>query len=88
MDRTAALNLLNALIDPQTGKGLVDAGLVQGLSLRQGRAGFMMEVSGEDVARYTSVCAAAERALMTLPGVEKAQVVLTASEPPPPKMRV
>jgi ATP-binding protein involved in chromosome partitioning len=83
MDRAAALNLLNQLVDPKSGKGLVDAGLVQGLSLRQGRAGFMLEVAGEDVAAYAPVCAAAEAALMTLPGVDKAQVVLTSSEPPP-----
>ena len=83
MDRDDALNLLNRLTDPKTGRGLVDAGLVQGLSLRQGRAGFMMEVAGEDVALYGAVCEAAERALLTLPGVDKAQVVLTSAEPPP-----
>jgi ATP-binding protein involved in chromosome partitioning len=52
------------------------------LSIRNGRAGFMMEVAGEDVALYQPVSAAAERALLTLPSVEKAQVVLTAAEPP------
>jgi len=80
----AALARLNSILDPRTGKGLSDAGLVQGLSIRGGRAGFMIEVGGEDVALYGPVREAAEAALRELPGVEKAQVVLTASEPPPP----
>jgi ATP-binding protein involved in chromosome partitioning len=80
---TAALDRLNSIIDPRSGKGLYDAGMVQGLSIRGGRAGFMMEVRGEDVALYGPVHEAAEAALRELPGVDKAQVVLTASEPPP-----
>jgi ATP-binding protein involved in chromosome partitioning len=77
-----ATKLLDAIPDPRSGKGLAAAGLVQGLSIRNGRAGFMMEVAGEYVGLYEPVAAAAERALLTLPGVEKAQVVLTATEPP------
>ena len=80
----AALVRLNSILDPRTGKGLSDAGMVQGLSIRNGRAGFMIEVRGEEVALYEPVCKEAEAALRELPGVEKAQVVLTASEPPPP----
>jgi ATP-binding protein involved in chromosome partitioning len=79
----AALLRLNSILDPRTGKGLSDAGMVQGLSIRGGRAGFMMEVQGEEVALYGPVREAAEAALRDLPGVEKAQVVLTASEAPP-----
>ena len=79
----AALVRLNSILDPRTGKGLSDAGMVQALSIRNGRAGFMMEVAGEDVGLYGPVREAAEAALRELPGVEKAQVVLTASEAPP-----
>ena len=82
-DPAAAAKLLDAIIDPRSGQGLMASGLVQGLSLRNGRAGFMMEVAGEDVALYESVARAAEQALMTLAGIDKAQVVLTASEAPP-----
>jgi ATP-binding protein involved in chromosome partitioning len=82
MDRQDALDLLNTLNDPISGKGLVDAGLVQGLSLRLGRAGFMLEVPGDQVVAYERVRQAAEQMLLTLPGVEKAQVVLTSAEPP------
>ncbi len=83
IDRNRVLEMLNAVADPVSGKGLADAGLVQGLSLREDRAGFMLEVPGELVARYEAVRKAAERALLTVPGVKAAQVVLTASEPVP-----
>jgi ATP-binding protein involved in chromosome partitioning len=76
-----AADLLDTLIDPRSGRGLVTAGLVQGLSIRSGRAGFMMEVAGDDVAFYARIREAAEQILLTLPGVDKAQVVLTAAEP-------
>jgi ATP-binding protein involved in chromosome partitioning len=78
-DREQILKALNQVIDPKSGQGLVAAGLVQALSVRTGRAGFMLEVAPEDVARYGPVRDAAEAALRALPGVERAQVVLTAT---------
>ena len=88
-DRDAVLKALEAVTDPLTGQGLTSAGLVRGLALRAGRAGFMLEVRAEDLQRYEPVRAAAEAALMALPGVSQAQVVLTTetlaptSSPPP-----
>jgi ATP-binding protein involved in chromosome partitioning len=78
-DRDKVLAALDGVIDPRTGRGLAAAGLVQGLMLGEGRAGFMLEVPSEDAARYAPVRDAAERALKTVPGVAKAQVVLTAA---------
>ena len=86
-DQATVLAALDAVPDPRSGRGLVAAGLVQALALRPGRAGFMMEVPAGDAAFYAPVRDAAEAALRALPGVERAQVVLTASaaagEPPP-----
>ena len=76
--RAAALAALDHVLDPKTGQGLVAAGLVHGLALGPGRAGFMMEVPAADVGIYARVREAAEAALRSLPGVERAQVVLTA----------
>ena len=78
-DKDRVLAALDRVIDPKSGRGLVAAGLVQGLVLGEGRAGFMLEVASEDAARYGYVRDAAEAALKTVPGVEKAQVVLTAA---------
>ena len=69
---------LDRIADPASGHGLVTAGLVQGLVVRNGRAGFMLEVPASVVASYAPVREAAEKALAGLPGVEQAQVVLTA----------
>ncbi|MDB5429507.1 MAG: iron-sulfur cluster assembly/repair protein ApbC [Caulobacter sp.] len=76
--RDAALEALDQVIDPVSGKGLSSAGLVQGLVVRGGRAGFMLEAPAGHAAAYAPVREAAEKALAALPGVEKAQVVLTA----------
>jgi ATP-binding protein involved in chromosome partitioning len=77
--RAAIIEALNAVADPRSGQGLVRAGLVHGLAFGPGRAGFMMEVRAEDAELYAPVREAAEAALRRVPGVDKAQVVLTAS---------
>src|SRR3984957_1919655 len=78
-DKDRILAALDKVIDPKSGRGLVAAGLVQGLMVGEGRAGFMLEVPAEDAARYAYVRDAAEKALKAVPGVDKAQVVLTAA---------
>ncbi len=89
--RTAVLQALDAVKDPKSGQGLAMAGLVRGLTLREGRAGFMLEVPKADAELYASVRDQAEAALRALPGVAHAQVVLTAEDapaaPPPPSSR-
>ena len=79
VDRAAALDALDAIIDPKSGRGLSAAGLVQGLVVEGGKAGFMLEIAPVDAALYAPVRDAAEKALAALPGVTTAQVVLTAA---------
>ena len=81
-DRSRILAALEAIADPKTGRGLVSAGLVQALVAAPGRAGFMIEVETGDGALYAPVRDAAEAALKSVPGVDKAQVVLTADRQP------
>ena len=78
----AALAVLDGIRDPSTGKGLAAAGLVQGLMIRDGRAGFMLEVPAAVAQLYAPVRDAAEKALAALPGIERAQVVLTTATGP------
>ena len=82
VERKAVLQALNAIPDPKSGRGLVEAGLVQGLVAREGRAGFMMEVEPQDADLYGAVRDQAEAVLKAFPGVERAQVVLTADRAP------
>jgi ATP-binding protein involved in chromosome partitioning len=86
-DRSAILTALDAVKDPKSGQGLSSAGLVRGLTIRGDRAAFMLEVPAADIALYTPVHEAAERALAAVPGVATAQVVLTA-ETPAPQLKV
>jgi len=81
-DRGAILAALDQIADPKSGQGLARAGLVQGLALAEGRASFMLEVAPADAALYAPVRDAAERALLTVSGVEKAQVALTTAAAP------
>ncbi|MCE3290431.1 MAG: sodium:proton antiporter [Caulobacter sp.] len=82
IDRDAVLAALDKVVDPRSGRGLAAAGLVQGLVVRDGTVGFMLEVPAADAGRYGYIREQAEAALKGLPGVEKAQVVLTAEAAP------
>ncbi len=77
-DRPAVIAALEAVRDPKTGQGLVAAGLVQGLTVADDRAGFVMEVPTADAALYAPVRDAAEAALKALPGMARVSVVLSA----------
>ncbi len=77
-DRAAVIAALDALPDPKTGQGLVAAGLVQGLTVADDRAGFVMEVPAGDTALYAPIRDAAEAALKAIPGMARVSVVLTA----------
>jgi ATP-binding protein involved in chromosome partitioning len=77
-DRSAVISALDAILDPKTGQGLVAAGLVQGLTVAEDRAGFVMEVPTAQAALYAPVRDAAEAALKALPGMARVSVVLSA----------
>ena len=77
-DRDVVIAALDRVLDPKTGKGLAAAGLVRGLTLGPGRAGFMLEVAVSETAMYAPVRDEAQAALSAVPGVAKAQVVLTS----------
>jgi ATP-binding protein involved in chromosome partitioning len=79
-ERAAIIAALNGVRDPKSGQGLVAAGLVHGLAIGPGRAGFMLEVPPADVRLYTETRNEAEAALLAVAGVAKAQVVLTTQE--------
>ncbi|RZJ01790.1 MAG: iron-sulfur cluster carrier protein ApbC [Brevundimonas sp.] len=76
-DRSAVIAALDGILDPKTGQGLAAAGLVQGLTVAEDRAGFVMEVPTADAALYAPVRDAAEAALKALPGMARVSVVLT-----------
>ena len=74
---------LDGVMDPATGQGLVQAGRIQGLTLAEGRASAVLEAPPGQGEAYMAVRDAAEAALGALPGIQVAQVVLTADRPAP-----
>ena len=82
-DAAQAAALLETVIDPKSGRGLMSARLIQGLVVSEGRVSCMIEAPRAEVARYAPIRDAAEAALKTLTGIEKVQVALTTATPGP-----
>jgi len=81
IDRSTVITVLDAIVDPKSGQGLMESGLVRGLTVTSDRAGFALEVSAADAALYAPVRDAAEAALKALPGMSRVSVILTAEAP-------
>jgi len=77
---TQILDALRAVRLPQGGD-LVGAGMVSGLTLREGHVGFAIEVDPTQATVMEPVRKAAEKIIMDLPGVLTATVVLTLDQP-------
>jgi ATP-binding protein involved in chromosome partitioning len=81
---TAARAALDRIADPASGRGLVQSGRVQALTIEGARASCVLDAGPEDPAAYLAARDAAEAALAALPSVTTAQVILTAERPAPP----
>jgi ATP-binding protein involved in chromosome partitioning len=80
--RDDVLNALARVTDPASGKHVVEAGLVQGLVVRDGNVGFSIEVAPERGQASEPLRKATEDAVRTLPGVLSVTAVLTAHSEP------
>jgi ATP-binding protein involved in chromosome partitioning len=81
--RDDVLKALAQVIDPASGKDVVSAGLIQGLTLRDGNVGFAIEVPAARGPQSEPLRKAAEDAVAKLPGVFSVTAVLTAHNEPP-----
>lgn len=78
--REAVLDALRRVIDPASGRNIVDDDLVQGLVLRDGHVGFAIEVPPARGREAEPLRKAAEAAVTKLPGVLSVTAVLTAHQ--------
>jgi ATP-binding protein involved in chromosome partitioning len=78
----AVHDALRTVRDPATGQDLLQAGLIQGLTVRDGLVHLAIEVARDRVPGMEPVRAAAERAIRGVPGVLSSTVVLTAHRAP------
>lgn len=81
----AVRTALRAVRDPATGRDVVEAGLVEGLTVRDGMVQFAIQVPRERARDSEPLRAAAEKAAAAVRGVISATVVLTAHRAEAPK---
>lgn len=82
----AVRQALRSVRDPMGGRDVVEAGMVQGLTARDGLVQFAIAVPRERAREMEPLRQAAEKAAAGVPGVISATAVLTAHrEPPGPK---
>jgi ATP-binding protein involved in chromosome partitioning len=83
------LNILKGVTDPASGSSVVEAGLVQGLTVEGGHVSFILEVAPERGAAAEPLLQACEAAVRATPGVTSVSAVLTAHRgsgaPPAPR---
>ncbi|NQU59941.1 MAG: Mrp/NBP35 family ATP-binding protein [Rhodospirillales bacterium] len=75
------LKTLGEVIDPDSGKDIVSAGMVKGLQTKEGHVAFAIEVDPAKGAGLEPLRKEAEEAVFDLAGVVSATVVLTADRP-------
>ncbi len=80
--RQALDTALARIIDPQSGRDLVSAGLIEGLEVKGGLVHVALLTERARAAAMEPVRLAAERALAAVPGVQNATVVLTTKAAP------
>ena len=88
--REQVLEALGAIVDPFRGMDIVSAGMVTGLAVSGTAVGFSIEVEPERGPALEPLRKAAEKAVLEIPGIASATVVLTAhsdsaSPSPPPR---
>ena len=76
--RELVLKALGTVLDPARGTDIVSAGMVTGLTVSGSAVGFSIEVEPERGPALEPLRKAAEKAVLAVPGVASATVVLTA----------
>lgn len=79
VSREIVLSALRVIAHPDGGN-VVSRGLVQGVVIRDGHVGFMIEVAPQDGARFEPLRRACEEAVARIEGVKKVTAVLTAHQ--------
>jgi len=83
LSRNDILAALDQVIDPVSGRSVVQQDMVQGLVVRDGHVGFALEVAASQGRAAEPLRAAVEAAAKAVPGVLSVTAVLTAHEDGP-----
>jgi len=90
LNRDDILATLAKIIDPTSGKDLITADYVRGLTIEGANVRFVLEVPPQHGPTMEPLRVVAERAVAGLPGVDKVSVLLTAhaDKAPPPDLKI
>ncbi|MCG8689645.1 MAG: iron-sulfur cluster assembly protein, partial [Minwuiales bacterium] len=77
------LDALGRVTDPDSGRDVVQLGMISGLVVKQGNIGFAVEVDPAEGAKKEPLRKACEQAVHQLPGVTSVTAVLTAHRQAP-----
>lgn len=80
LSRETVLLALRAVIDPASGRDVVDSGIVSGVVVRGGNIGFLVNATVDSAAAMEHIRRECEQKISLLPGVEKVTAVLTAEQ--------
>lgn len=81
--RDDLLTALDQVIDPTSGRSVVQQDMICGLVLRDGHVGFVLEVAKDRAAHSEPLRQACEAAALSVPGVQSVTAVLTAHDDHP-----
>jgi ATP-binding protein involved in chromosome partitioning len=77
------LNCLEKIIEPKSGKNVVNLGIISGLIIKDGNVGFALEINPADANDMEIVRKQCEDAVYALNGVSSVSAVMTAEQAPP-----
>ncbi len=80
------MEALRRVVDPELGCNIVDLGLVYGVSIEGGKVAVLMTLTTAGCPMHESIRAGARHLLLTLPGVEGADVQVVWDPPWNPSM--
>ena len=83
-DAETVREALRQVIDTETGKNVVDSGMISGLAVRDGKASFLITIALSDKDKKAYLREACETAVRKLPGISRVSAVLTAQSEPKP----
>jgi len=75
-------NALRAVIDPLTGQDVITAGLISGIAIKEGKAGFLITIDPRQQAARAPLQPACEKAVAGVSGITDVTAVLTAQAAP------
>jgi ATP-binding protein involved in chromosome partitioning len=81
INKEKVLSALESIIDPETGKNVVESGIISSVVVKESSVGFALEVDINKAEEKEPLRKACENAVRSIKGVNSVTVVMTSSKP-------